>query len=349
MDNLKDLDDDYGFCTEAINFHNRHLTTLDAGDYSAELGKDFAESHWYEIDKFVKNIEAAQASTIKSILDKLNKGELPSNAIVNRYQDKIYLMRTYDPERTYSPHVQLFYDVANRILNDYPTTAQEFRALVKNIREETQTKHFKKKANRKKEKLKGNEKASLDYINLIFESHARLAILRVDLHLKISNVDRMDQHAKIREKFAQFLNDRRSNKFFNHELGYIWKFEDGHTLGGHYHLIFILNGAYIQKDEFIASKIGEYWKKITEGEGTYFNANSKNYLDDLTAQGIGIGVGRIESHDTEKRANLARIVKYFFKLEQYVDVKLSRGARSFGKGTFKKRTAIGGRPRKNTD
>lgn len=86
--------------------------------------------------------------------------------------------------------------------------------------------------------------------------------------------------------------------------------------------------------------------KITNGEGSFFNVNSKKHLDNLASQGQGVGVGRIESYDAEKRENLYRVIKYFFKMEQYVDVKSTPGSRSFGKGIFKKKTAAGGRPRK---
>lgn len=345
MDDLNNLDDDYDFYQDAINFSSQHFTTLEDGKLLRELDKHYCATNWYEIDMFVKDVSEASESKIKSIVNKSNNLEFSNNSISKRYQGINELQRSYDPDLTYGPHVQLFYDVANETLND-PATVEEFQRLVIKIREETQTNEFKKKASRRKERLEANEKAALAYINLIFENHARLLILRIDLRLKMPGTKHMDQHKAIREKFAKFLNNRRSNKFFNHELGYIWKFEDGELLGGHYHLLVILDGSHVQHDEYIASQIGEYWNKITNNEGSYFNVNSKKHLNGFISKDIGIGVGRVESHDTEKRSHLTRVVKYFFKMEQYVEVKLYSRARSFGTGKFKTRTTTSGRPRK---
>jgi hypothetical protein len=346
MKNFRNVDENYDFFTEAINFLNRYYTSTEEGPDTVELEKGFAEHYWYEIDALVRNIEKASASKINAIVGKLNNGKLPCNSITQHYENTYRLVRSYDPSCTYSPHIQLFYDLTSRTLDDFPTSIEAFQELVKKIRAETQTSRFRKSAGRRKEKLKSNESAAFDYTDLIFENHARLLVLRVDLYLRTEGLTRMEQHDRIRNYFSQFLNNRRSNKFFDHELGYIWKFENGVTRGGHYHLILMLNGAYAQKDEHIASEIGRFWMKITNGEGSFFNVNSKKHLDNLASQGQGVGVGRIESYDAEKRENLYRVIKYFFKMEQYVDVKSTPGSRSFGKGIFKKKTAAGGRPRK---
>ncbi|RZT04567.1 Protein of unknown function [Duganella sp. CF402] len=332
---------------DAINFHSQPHITLEDGRCLIINEKNYAGSYWYSIYQFVRSIEKAAAYQIESIINANDENDLQENAITQSYQTITGLIRSHDPDCIYGPHIQLFYDVALEVNGDKPVTFEKFKELVGKIRFETKNKSFKKKSNRKRERQNANEKTVLEYVDSIFQNHSRPVIIRLDLHLKLTSIERLKQHAKIREKFTKFLNDRRSNKFFERELGYVWKFEDGESLGGHYHLIIILDGAYVQKDEFIASQIGEYWKKITDGEGTYFNANSKKYLDNLIAHGVGIGVGRIESHDTEKRGNLTRIVKYFFKLEQYVEAKLSAGARSFGKGIIKKNKGGGGRPRKS--
>lgn len=345
MDNFDHLDNDYEFCTEAINFNSQCNITLEDGKTIHVLGKNYCESHWYTIYQFVEAIGSAADFKIKCIINSNGKS-LPDNDITAYYEQLVGLSRSHDPDLSYGPHVQLFYHLAMDVDLNSEITIEKFKKLVEEIRLGTQSKEFKKKARRKYERLKANEKTAIGYINKIFDNHARLMILRLDLHLKISSKNKIHQLDEVRKLFAKFLNDRRSNKFFDHELGYLWKLEDGQSRGGHYHLILILDGSKVQKDEFIASQIGEFWKKITDGDGTYFNANSKKYLDGFASKGIGIGVGRIESHDTEKRAILIRIVKYLFKVEQYVEAKLSPGMRSFGKGTIKQRSGQGGRPRK---
>lgn len=291
MDDLSELNDDYEFCIDAINFHSQAKITLEDGKHLVIIEKSYAEGYWYGIYQFVRNIEKANDHQIRAIINAECELKAPINKITEWHQTMIGLIRSHDPDCTYSPHLQLFYDVTMGMDFGNSVTFEKFKELVEKIRVQTKTKTFKKKARRKQERLSANEKNALEYIDKIFQNNSRLVILRIDLHLKITEIDRLDQHAKIKSNFEKFLNDRRSNKFFNHELGYIWKFEDGETLGGHYHLILILDGAHVQKDEFIASQIGEYWRKITDGEGTYFNANSKKYLDDLAAHGVGIGLG----------------------------------------------------------
>lgn len=344
MDDFSHLDDDYEFCTGAIKFNSQYNVTLDDGSTLCILSKNYHESHWYSIHQFVKAIENASDLKIKSIINS-NFTDLPNNEITAFYEQVVGLSRSHDPDITYGPHVQTFYDIAEDIQLDSEVDIEKFKTLVKKIRLITKKEFFRKKVKQRNERLRNNEKKAFNYIDTIFQHHSRLLFLRLDFHLKMPERNWLYQHRRIRKYFSSFLNDRRSNKFFNHELGYLWKFEHGESMGGHYHLMIILDGAYVQKDEFIAWQIGEFWKKITKGKGTYFNANSKKYLKNNFSS-IGIGVGRIESHDIEKRANLTRVVKYFFKAAQYVEAKLSRGMRSFATGKFKVRSGRGGRPRK---
>ena len=197
--------------------------------------------------------------------------------------------------------------------------------------------------------MRRNEKEALRYIDSIFLKTQRVLVIRIDFYLELRNIDRIHQLEEIRKYFRRFLNCRRSNRYFEHELGYIWKLESGESRAAHIHSFFFLNGSKVQKHEFIALKIGEYWKGITKGHGTFFSAHSKTYLDGLRAKGVGIGLGRIESDDHEKRSYLRRMVRYFFKLDQYVSVKVLKKMRVFGKGEFpqlKERPL--GRPRKRT-
>jgi uncharacterized protein (DUF736 family) len=249
----------------------------------------------------------------------------------------------------YNPLIQVFYDAVEPLWKYQvePFSTDVFTEILEYINVQLRNPDFAKKLSALKSNMRRNEKAALTYVDAIFQRTQRVLVIRVDLFLEIANTSRTDQLKKLKEYFKSFLNNRRSNNCFKNEIGYIWKLESGETRASHIHLFFFMDGSRVQKHEFISMKIGEYWKKVSNGEGTFFSAHSKAYLDGLLEKGVGIGLGRVESYDMKKRSFLSRMVRYFFKIDQYVSVKIFKKMRVFGKGEFPDLTTNPlGRPRR---
>lgn len=120
---------------------------------------------------------------------------------------------------------------------------------------------------------------------------------------------------------------------FKHLVGYVWHIECGETAGYHLHVMLFFDGAYVQKHEYLANEIGEYWKnEITNGRGYFENCNrTKNKFPDTWA------LGQIDHWDTEKRNHLDKALHYFCKNNQVVQIIPYPGCRLFGSGFVRRR------------
>ncbi len=188
---------------------------------------------------------------------------------------------------------------------------------------------------------KRNLYSANSYVDALFEKHARLLVLRVDLSYKkehAKNTTINDAKADMRH----LLNNRRGKpSIFSNCVGHIWKAEQTPDKGVHFHTAFFYDGSKVEKDAHLASKIGNYWKNsITEGRGIAFNCNAKS------AQYEKPGIGKINHFDDEMRDNLRdEVLTYLTKTDQSIDKSTSGNERCFGKGIAPKRKSRAGRPR----
>lgn len=120
---------------------------------------------------------------------------------------------------------------------------------------------------------------------------------------------------------------------FKHLIGYVWHIECGVTAGYHLHAMLFFDGACVQKHEYLANEIGEYWKnEITNGRGYFENCNlTKNKFPDTWA------LGQIDHWDTEKRNHLDKALQYFCKNNQMVQIIPYPRCRLFGSGFVRRR------------
>ncbi|MCH7343940.1 inovirus Gp2 family protein [Pelomonas sp. CA6] len=194
--------------------------------------------------------------------------------------------------------------------------------LLQTLRKGLKSRRFQQRKADRKIQSERNFQAGCDYINTLFEWKKRLLIIRVDLHfrkevLPTLTYDEMAGHMQ------RFLNNFRHTKYGKAKLGFIRKFEDGHSRGPHIHLLLILDGSEHQQHAFIAEEVGKYWEQVTDGKGYYFSChrNRSGYLYPA--------LGMIDRDDHEKRQNLIRAVRYLTKSEQFMKIE---GFRCFGKG-----------------
>jgi hypothetical protein len=271
-----------------------------------------------------------------------------------------HFISLYEPCKSYSPHVEAAYaQIAAMGLGDCElskepadlaftlqrTGADLFNELIERINRACQTPEFKRKLNTREYNAVRNFRSVAAYIAALFEHcKSRLLAIRVDFGFAIH--PQLHPHeitlAEAQAYLDRFLNNRRGRALFNHLVGYVWKLEYGRLKGYHFHLCFLFDGAQVENHSYIAMKIGEYWRELTDGRGTYHSCHTNKRPYSRS------GIGMIEHDDFEKRSNLLYALSYFFKKEQYVKVKLTEKARVCGRGEMPKvRSSTVGRPRRS--
>lgn len=242
------------------------------------------------------------------------------------------------------PTIQLF----STILKDSSLTAlpvsdeDAINSVLKRFREEAQSVTHKRQLRNFQRAASKNLKGALDYVDNLFEHHARLLVVRVDLSWQKEFVKNQTITTSTARLHRQRLFKRvQSHPLFQDCLGYIWKLEYGQYKGFHYHTCFFFDGSKVRGDITLARRIGELWEKeSTNGQGLYFNCNA---IASAYAQS---GIGDIHHTDQTKRAALQKAITYIAKVDTAVRLSLPQGARTFGRGECilrKKETR--GRPR----
>ena len=188
-----------------------------------------------------------------------------------------------------------------------------------------------------KRRQASNEK----YIDALQEKFSKVCVIRNDFGYKKDEnnnvnitLDEANKHVN------RFLSNRRNNSVFDNNIGYIFKIEEGVDKGIHIHALILFNGNNVQNDKFKGDQLGQYWKKITNGKGSYHNCNRNNYKDNAT--------GMLDYRDIEKRRKLDKAMAYLVKEEQSIEtLKENEKDRAIRRGTIPKEKGNGGRPRKD--
>lgn len=172
------------------------------------------------------------------------------------------------------------------------------------------------------------------YVNTLFKQHAKLLVIRVDLHYNTQVT--AETALADRERYL-----RAAKRKFEHLLGYVWKLEYGASRGFHYHMCFLFNGAKRQGDITLGRLLGELWVELTE-DGSYHNCNARrgkyqSYNRD--------GLGNIPYSDLARRDNLLFALDYLTKHDEAVLAELPERYRTFGKMELPEWSAVAGRPR----
>lgn len=242
------------------------------------------------------------------------------------------------------PTIRLFSSILQTYnLTEFSVTeATTINDVLRRFREEAQSATHKRQLRNFQRAASKNLKGALDYVDHLFERHARLLVVRVDLSWRKDFVKNQTISTAMARQHRQRLFKRvKSHPLFQHCLGYIWKLEYGQYKGFHYHMCFFFDGSKVRGDITLARHIGELWEKeITNGQGLYFNCNA---IASTYAQS---GIGDIHYTDQTKRAVLQKVIAYITKVDTAVRLSLPQGARTFGRGECilrKKETR--GRPR----
>lgn len=227
-------------------------------------------------------------------------------------------------------------------LNGVPTLEEEcIEKLKQKVISRLEDPAIKRKRQLRTYNSERNMKSVKNYIDSLFDHYATLMVMRIDFAIKEEYLEKVSLE-KMQEYLFRLLNNKRSNNIFNHQVGYIWKFEYGVKKGHHYHVMFFFDGSKVRQDVVYAKIIGEYWENdITGGMGSYYNCNYKK------AKYLYLGIGQIKHNDNWIRKNLLMAANYLCKKEQYLFLKLNKKMRTLGKGQIlpPKESKVG-RPRK---
>jgi hypothetical protein len=187
-----------------------------------------------------------------------------------------------------------------------------------------------------------NLKSATDYVNTLFDIHSKIQVLRIDLAYKkeVANNITLDE---AKNDMKHLLNNRRSNRsLFSNCVGHIFKIETTEEKGPHIHSVFLFDGSKVEKDVYLATKLGDYWvNKITNKRGIYHNCNAEK------AKYEKCGIGKISHNDEQMRSNLVNeVLPYLSKEEQSIKELKTGHEKSFSRGIPPARKSNAGRKRK---
>lgn len=289
----------------------------------------------------------------------------------------------YDGDFAYSPDLQLFFDCVKNYKGpfwDYPSDSEPFvnhaTKFVEFMREEGRKFSIKKKIADWRRGPRKNHARLVKYVDSLFEQHARLLVIRLDLHhRKILNVDvrygektnaliereralkrnefyfgeeppKTDQtieRTTIKEIKADWKkwydNARNKTSLFRDMVGHVVRYEFSKGAGYHIHVTLFFDGSTRQSATWLAENIGKYWEKTTDGRGYYFNCNREKYRNS--------GIGMVDYSDREKRKNLYTALAYLAKQDQHVREKSGSKQKLFTTGKMPDPPVLKlGRPRR---
>ncbi|APC69685.1 rolling circle replication-associated protein [Ralstonia pseudosolanacearum] len=202
------------------------------------------------------------------------------------------------------------------------------------------SKAFKSSLRARRRNVQRNEARGLSIERQVFANKSRALVLMLHFGYLDQYRDTITPE-EIQKHRRKFFNNCRSNKLLRGIVDYIWKLEDGDRSGLHLHvLIFYTTKAF--RDVLIAKLIGDYWVKVTDGKGRYWNSNANK--DDHATRGFGVGTGEINWDDHDKREALRKVVQYMTKADQYVRARCGEHSHLFGTSQVKEK-AKSGRPR----
>jgi hypothetical protein len=262
---------------------------------------------------------------------------------------------------------------------DAEDTIDIFDDFVSTMRKRAKANKLNSKVSDWESKPKKNMISSLELEESLFETYARMVVIRLDLEYELATfspdeiahfindgptMKRMEddwylsggdistpQAPVVRVSFEQLQRDRKrlmtnfkgKTSLFEHLVGRISSIECSPHAGYHMHLVLFFNGAKVHKHEWLAQQIGEYWvNEITEGRGRFHNCNM---AWDKASPLYGLGV--INHDDFALRANLQkRVLPYLCKDDQSVDILPYKGCNTFSSGfTHRRKPKGNGRPR----
>ena len=274
---------------------------------------------------------------VRQVLSLTLSFEAIKNQLNRLYQP---FMSTFDPDLFYSQTIDSFIYSTDAIVGDlYPSDViwdhSKTQQFVNNIACYKQDIETEDNAWRYQESQ--NRKKLESYVRNLLNHYSRLLFIRVDLmYLKetshmVTIEDFNDHMTKLRE----FIGNKKT--CFEHLQGNAWALEQGYKNGGlHCHLLLIYDGSERNSDYYLAKEVGEKWKSITEGTGTYYNYHDAETKQSYRRYG-NLGIGMIHRDNPQQVENAVRTALYLTKpdkVDQQLKVWLPN-MHTFGHGIYR--------------
>lgn len=237
----------------------------------------------------------------------------------------------------FSPNLTLFFEALEKhpiyewfeadkdhnILND----------LIAYIRTHAKSETYKQNLQTSLNKAVRNQRSMNRYIKVLLDQFHKLMVVRVDFTYKAECKDLITLETAQRH-MAKLLRSRRSNKLFEHCVGYAWSLEYGERKGGyHFHCFFFFKGDKVQNHTFYGDQVGQCWMDVTSGFGNFFNCNRSRIKYKRN------GIGKVHYADEQKCANLIYAAGYLTKRQFFIVINPpetdNRKVRTFQHGELK--------------
>ena len=287
-------------------------------------------------------------SKLTSDVDKLVKNVLFNNLSAKRFQDQ--LNELYRPLMLmyYSQYSVKYSQSINALMNsavvfigaehpcdviwDYERTQNlitELSGYKKNIMRESYDWRYQESE---------NNKSAERYFKKLIEDKSRVLVIFIELkYLKDQrhNVTIFDFYNHMK-KLRKLISKKSS--CFKNLTGYVWALEQGYKNGGfHCHLVLTYDNSKEYSDWYTAKTIGEKWREVTEGLGTYHSSHDAETKRDYRKDGK-LGIGRIHRDKPQEVQNAFTVAGYLTKSDKYAQklkVWIPR-MQTFGHGEFDK-------------
>ncbi len=303
--------------------------------------------HLQQIEGFVHMLESTDDTLLlpyKRISRSGGTGDDKSLLLEKYFSHNIFDFFPPIPRRNrYSRRVELFFDVMSENIQTLQSTGAGLgrwisynnplnvpyidgvNAVIKEIRRRAKAPEFRKLVARGTEKRKRQLLGMQHLVDKLFEKHARLLVVRVDLsygaetHAENSAKSEQNPGADVemalrhRERLMNAM--RHKTKVFKHCVGYITKLEQGQLGNSHLHTIFFFDGSHVKSDFYYAKEIGDYWvNTITEKKGRYHNCHQNNSNPNKNR-----GIGMIRHDESDRIHELkCTVLPYLAKEPQMV-------------------------------
>lgn len=321
---------------------------------------DLMRTSLASMEALVRDIEFTKDSVGFEITrNKWNKPVVVPKPLGKRYFHALkafFQNFAYAERHIYSPHVSALCE-AFEALGLHPVTftfrdpgsverstgkthGETFNEVVKKVVEIVGSKQFRERLRVRRRNAERNEAKGLAIEQKVFENKSRQLVLM--LHFGYQQPYRSQvTFEEIQKHRKKFFNNCRTNKLLQGIVDYIWKLEEGDESGLHLHVL-IFYTADSCRDVYIAQQLGEYWVKVTEGKGQYWNSNANKAFHEK--YGHGIGTGEINWDDDAKREALRENIRYMTKADQFLKMKYGEHSRLFGTSQVEEKKKPG-RPR----
>jgi len=189
----------------------------------------------------------------------------------------------------------------------------------------------------------------MDGMQGVIDADSKQLVARFDLHYRVSGVDpsakdiendieELPKVQKCRERFHRSI-DRKLGTALR---GFAFCLEYGQHRRWHYHYLVFVDPSYTDDDIALVETFRETWREVTDGHGELYNVNAHKNRHRYQA------VGFVDASDEKVLVGLRAIASYFTLAGLYVQLKLPKRVKTFGKGRFPTPQAKPGRPLKRT-